>query len=85
MRAMPNAVTGIPNLIFLQIKICFNKVSSYLHHIGPRPSCYSVHVIFPFRQVIGPALVISQVARKWSLAVDPKHRAVLAYSNRAFY
>jgi hypothetical protein len=32
-----------------------------------------------------PTLVISQVARKWSLAVDPMHRAVLAYSNRALY
>jgi hypothetical protein len=53
--------------------------------MSPGLSGYSVHVIFPFRRVIVPALVISQVALIWSLAVDPTHRAVIAYNNRALY
>ena len=28
MRAMPIAVTGIPNLIFLQIKVCLHMVGA---------------------------------------------------------
>jgi hypothetical protein len=45
--------------------------------MSPRLSGYSVHVIFPFRRVSVPAFVISQVALKESLAVDPMHRAVI--------
>jgi hypothetical protein len=26
--------------------MCFRIVSSYLHHIGPKLSCYPVHVLF---------------------------------------
>jgi hypothetical protein len=52
--------------------------------MSPRLSGYSVQLFFYLDSTV-PAFVISQVARKWSLAVDPMHRAVLAYSNRALY
>jgi hypothetical protein len=54
---------GIPNLIFLRILVCFNKVSSYSHHMSPRLSGYSVHVFFHL-DGLRPAFVISQVALK---------------------
>jgi len=68
MWAMPITVTGIPNLIFLQILGRFNKVSSYLHHIGPKLSCYSVHNIYSS----GKALYLTQcviVSPTWGLRV----------------
>ena len=51
MRAMPIAVTGIPNLIFLQIEICFNKVSSHCLPTTLDWAWYPYRT-FPFRQLV---------------------------------
>jgi hypothetical protein len=65
------------------LSICSLKCLCHSHHRSPKTELLLCPRSVLFRQDSVPALVISQVARKWSLAVDPMHRAVLAYSNRA--
>jgi hypothetical protein len=61
--------------------MCFNKMSSHLHHIGPKLSCLLCPRTFLFRQVSVPDFVISQVVPKENLAVDPMHRVFYGIDN----
>ena len=55
----------------------FNKVSSYLHHIGPRLSGYSVHNIYSFGKVLNLTQCVSSIPE---LRTDGQCTAHLALS-----
>ena len=63
----------------------FNKVSSYLHHIGPKLSCYSVHNIYSFGMALYHTLGSFQYPPTGTVRSGPSVPPGLSFQGRIVY